>query len=31
RNDEIYSRQREMKEELSGLEDLGTIRAFDVT
>ncbi|EFW7149263.1 DUF4376 domain-containing protein, partial [Shigella sonnei] len=23
--------QREMKEELSGLEDLGTIRAFDVT
>ncbi|EAA0747544.1 TPA: DUF4376 domain-containing protein, partial [Shigella flexneri] len=24
-------RQREMKEELSGLEDLGTIRAFDVT
>ncbi|EFW8595937.1 DUF4376 domain-containing protein, partial [Shigella sonnei] len=22
---------REMKEELSGLEDLGTIRAFDVT
>ncbi|SRT08412.1 prophage tail protein [Shigella sonnei] len=31
RNDEIYRRQREMKEELSGLEDLGTIRAFDVT
>ncbi|EFX5650281.1 DUF4376 domain-containing protein, partial [Shigella boydii] len=30
-NDEIYRRQREMKEELSGLEDLGTIRAFDVT
>ncbi|EFP7671516.1 DUF4376 domain-containing protein, partial [Shigella sonnei] len=29
--DEIYRRQREMKEELSGLEDLGTIRAFDVT
>ncbi|EFW2829313.1 DUF4376 domain-containing protein, partial [Shigella sonnei] len=28
---EIYRRQREMKEELSGLEDLGTIRAFDVT
>ncbi|EFX6517154.1 hypothetical protein ACQ5HA_004430, partial [Shigella sonnei] len=27
----IYRRQREMKEELSGLEDLGTIRAFDVT
>ncbi|EAC0086121.1 DUF4376 domain-containing protein, partial [Shigella sonnei] len=26
-----YRRQREMKEELSGLEDLGTIRAFDVT
>ncbi|EFY9946021.1 DUF4376 domain-containing protein, partial [Shigella boydii] len=31
RNDEIYRRQREMKEELSGLEGLGAIRAFDVT
>ncbi|HFV0970605.1 TPA: DUF4376 domain-containing protein, partial [Escherichia coli] len=31
RNDEIYQRQREMKEELNNLEDLGSIRAFDVT
>ncbi|MDS1493679.1 DUF4376 domain-containing protein [Shigella dysenteriae] len=30
RNDEIYRRQREMKEELSGLDDLASIRAFDV-
>ncbi|EKL8325152.1 DUF4376 domain-containing protein, partial [Escherichia coli] len=29
--DEIYQRQREMKEELNNLEDLGSIRAFDVT
>ncbi|EFP69582.1 conserved hypothetical protein [Shigella dysenteriae 1617] len=25
-----YRRQREMKEELSGLDDLASIRAFDV-
>lgn len=31
RNDEIYQRQREMKDELNNLEDLGSIRAFDVT
>ncbi|EBX0576105.1 DUF4376 domain-containing protein, partial [Salmonella enterica subsp. enterica serovar Utah] len=31
RNNEIYLRQREMKEVLSSLEDLGSIRAFDVT
>ncbi|EBP0844962.1 DUF4376 domain-containing protein [Salmonella enterica] len=31
RNNEIYLRQREMKEALSSLEDLGSIRAFDVT
>lgn len=31
RNDEIYRRQREMKEELNNLEDLVSIRAFDVT
>ena len=31
RNDEIYQRQREMKEELNNLEDLRSIRAFDVT
>ncbi|KQJ39940.1 DUF4376 domain-containing protein [Escherichia coli] len=30
RNDAIYRRQREMKEELNNLEDLGSIRAFDV-
>ena len=30
RNDEIYRRQREMKDELNNLEDLGVIRAFDV-
>ncbi|EPV8595863.1 DUF4376 domain-containing protein, partial [Escherichia coli] len=31
RNDEIYQRQREMKEELNNLNDLRSIRAFDVT
>ncbi|HAW3443954.1 TPA: DUF4376 domain-containing protein [Escherichia coli] len=31
RNDEIYRRQREMKEELNSLNDLVSIRAFDVT
>ncbi|CAD5733079.1 DUF4376 domain-containing protein [Escherichia coli] len=31
RNDEIYRRQREMKEELNNLDDLVSIRAFDVT
>ncbi len=31
RNDEIYQRQREMKEELNNLDDLRSIRAFDVT
>ena len=31
RNDEIYRRQREMKEELNNLDDLRSIRAFDVT
>ncbi|AXD33604.1 DUF4376 domain-containing protein [Salmonella enterica] len=31
RNNEIYLCQREMKEVLSSLEDLGSIRAFDVT
>ncbi|HAV8660632.1 TPA: DUF4376 domain-containing protein [Escherichia coli] len=31
RNDEIYHRQREMKQELNNLEDLRSIRAFDVT
>ena len=31
RNDEIYRRQREMKEELNNLEDLASVRAFDVT
>ncbi|HBE5924993.1 TPA: DUF4376 domain-containing protein, partial [Escherichia coli] len=30
RNDEIYQRQREMKQELNNLEDLRSIRAFDV-
>ncbi|MBN6397115.1 DUF4376 domain-containing protein [Escherichia coli] len=30
RNDEIYQRQREMKEELSSLEDLDAIRVFNV-
>lgn len=29
-NDEIYQRQREMKEELNNLEDLGSIRAFGI-
>lgn len=28
RNDEIYQRQREMKEELSNLEDLKSVRDF---
>ncbi|EIR6659073.1 DUF4376 domain-containing protein, partial [Escherichia coli] len=28
---EIYRRQREMKEELNNLNDLVSIRAFDVT
>ncbi|MCU0038691.1 DUF4376 domain-containing protein, partial [Escherichia coli] len=28
RNDEIYRRQRELKEELSSLEDLNSIRKF---
>ncbi|ELZ5568366.1 TPA: DUF4376 domain-containing protein [Escherichia coli] len=31
RNNEIYRRQREMKDELNNLEDLRSIRAFDVT
>lgn len=31
RNDDIYRRQREMKEELNNLDDLRSIRAFDVT
>ncbi|WP_137558338.1 DUF4376 domain-containing protein, partial [Escherichia coli] len=31
RNDEIYRRQREMKDELNNLDDLRSIRAFDVT
>ncbi|HFU5253043.1 TPA: DUF4376 domain-containing protein, partial [Escherichia coli] len=31
RNDEIYQRQREMKQELNSLNDLVSIRAFDVT
>ncbi|HBI9854598.1 TPA: DUF4376 domain-containing protein, partial [Escherichia coli] len=31
RNDEIYQRQREMKQELNNLDDLRSIRAFDVT
>ena len=30
RNDEIYQRQREMKDELNTLEDLGSIRAFGI-
>ncbi|HCP1559403.1 TPA: DUF4376 domain-containing protein [Escherichia coli] len=30
RNDEIYRRQREMKEELNNLDDLRSIRAFNV-
>ncbi|MEF5940842.1 DUF4376 domain-containing protein [Escherichia coli] len=30
RNDEIYLRQREMKQELNSLEDLSSIRAFGV-
>lgn len=28
RNDDIYRRQREMKEELSSLEDLNSVRNF---
>ncbi|EHQ9013571.1 DUF4376 domain-containing protein [Escherichia coli] len=31
RNDEIYRRQREIKDELNNLDDLRSIRAFDVT
>ncbi len=31
RNDEIYRRQRQMKDVLDGLEDLRSIRAFYVT
>ncbi|EMK4939635.1 TPA: DUF4376 domain-containing protein, partial [Escherichia coli] len=31
RNDEIYRRQREMKEELNNLEDLGSIRKLVVS
>ena len=31
RNDEIYQRQREMKEELSSLEDLRSIRAMTIS
>ncbi|MDT8517978.1 DUF4376 domain-containing protein, partial [Escherichia coli] len=31
RNDEIYRRQREMKQKLNNLDDLRSIRAFDVT
>ncbi|HAW5767835.1 TPA: DUF4376 domain-containing protein, partial [Escherichia coli] len=30
RNDDIYRRQREMKEELSSLEDLRSVRNFVV-
>lgn len=30
RNDEIYRRQREMKEELNNLDDLSSIRAFGI-
>ncbi|HBA6391043.1 TPA: DUF4376 domain-containing protein [Escherichia coli] len=30
RNHEIYQRQREMKEELNNLGDLGSIRAFGI-
>ncbi len=30
RNDEIYRRQREMKEELNNLDDLVSIRAFGI-
>ncbi|EGO7522886.1 phage tail protein [Escherichia coli] len=30
RNDEIYQRQREMKERLSSLDDLVSIRALNV-
>lgn len=30
-NDEIYQRQREMKQKLNNLDDLRSIRAFDVT
>lgn len=31
RNAEIYRRQREMKDELNNLEDLASVRVFDVT
>ncbi|WP_289772593.1 DUF4376 domain-containing protein, partial [uncultured Escherichia sp.] len=31
RNDEIYQRQREMKEELNNLNDLGSIRAMVIS
>ncbi|MWP55197.1 DUF4376 domain-containing protein, partial [Escherichia coli] len=31
RNDEIYQRQREMKEELSSLQDLRSIRAMTIS
>ncbi|WP_258126119.1 DUF4376 domain-containing protein [Escherichia coli] len=31
RNDEIYRHQREMKDELNNLEDLASVRVFDVT
>ncbi|ELR5586808.1 DUF4376 domain-containing protein, partial [Escherichia coli] len=31
RNDEIYQRQREMKEELNNLEDLRSIRAMTIS
>lgn len=31
RNDEIYRRQREMKDELNNQDELVSIRAFDVT
>ncbi|MCK3500632.1 DUF4376 domain-containing protein, partial [Escherichia coli] len=30
RNDEIYQRQREMKQELNNLEDLNSVRNFIV-
>ncbi|ELZ8461577.1 DUF4376 domain-containing protein, partial [Escherichia coli] len=31
RNDEIYQRQREMKDELNNLEDLRSIRAMTIS
>ncbi|WP_157905274.1 DUF4376 domain-containing protein, partial [Escherichia coli] len=31
RNDEIYRRQREMKETLAGLDDLNTIRSLPIS